>query len=293
MEMKVSDKIGAATPSGALAAQPTTEKVASGEGIYVYCIIESSQPRNFGKIGIGGRGDDVYTVHHGELAAVVSRSALMVYDPTRENVLTHEHVNEVVMGAAPTGAEPPDYSFTPVPMSFGTLFRTEGDIVEFLKDTYDELRDVLRKMKDKLEFGLKVNWDRESVLTEVERDYEEIRRLKAEIETNQQSSTYFARMQLGRLVEQALAEKSDAYVRDIYQELQEAAIASRSNKVIGDRMIMNAAFLVARDKSELFDKKVQVIGKRFEGKLKFNYTGPWPPYNFVTIRLQLERSAGV
>ena len=35
------------------------------------------------------------------------------------------------------------------------------------------------------------------------------------------------------------------------------------------------------------------IGRRFEGKLKFGYSGPWPPYNFVTIRLQLERSAGV
>jgi hypothetical protein len=267
----------------AVTAQPPSDKSASAEGIYVYCIIESAEPRSFGKIGIGGRSDEVFTVHHEDLAAVVSRSPLMVYDPTRENALTHEHVNEVVMI---------DNSFTPVPMSFGTLFKTEEDTREFLKDTYKELRDVLGKMKDKLEFGLKVNWDRESVLTEVERDYEEIRRLKAEIETNQQSSTYFARMQLGRLVEQALAEKSEAYVREIYESLQDSVIASRSNKVIGDRMIMNGAFLVARDKANLFDKKVQEIGKRFEGKLSFKYTGPWPPYNFVTIRLKLERGAG-
>lgn len=255
-----------------------------GEGIYVYCIIESAEPRAFGKIGIGGRGDEVFTVHHRELAAVVSRTPLMVYDPTRENALTHEHVNEVVMI---------DNAFTPVPMSFGTLFKTEDDIVEFLKDTYDALRDVLRKMKDKLEFGLKVNWDRDSVLADVERDYEEIRRLKAQIEGEQAQSTYFARMQLGRLVEQALAEKSETFVREIYDELRESAIASRSNKVIGDRMIMNAAFLVEREKADMFDKKVQEIGRRYEGKLKFTYTGPWPPYNFVTIRLQLERSAGV
>jgi gas vesicle protein len=265
----------------AVSTQPPSDKPATGEGIYVYCIIESAEPRSFGKIGIGGRADDVYTVHHEDLAAVVSRSPLMVYDPTRENALTHEHVNEVVMI---------DNNFTPVPMSFGTLFKTEDDTREFLKDTYKELRDVLRKMKDKLEFGLKINWDRESVLTEVERDYEEIRRLKAEIETNQQTSTYFARMQLGRLVEQALAEKSEAYVREIYEALQDSVIASRSNKVIGDRMIMNGAFLVARDQANQFDKKVQEIGKRFEGKLSFKYTGPWPPYNFVTIRLKLDTS---
>src|SRR2546425_7638515 len=263
---------------------PTPGETNGSSGVYVYCIIECGEPRTFGKIGIGSRGDDVFTVHYRDLAAVASRAALQVYDPTRENALTHEHVNEVVMI---------DNGFTPVPMSFGTLFKTEEDTIEFLKDTYDALRDVLQKMKDKLEFGLKVNWDRDSVLAEIEQENEELRRLKAEIESNQQTSTYFARMQLGRLVEQALFDKSDSYVREIYAELREAAIASRSNKVIGDKMIMNAAFLVERDKSAHFDQKVTEIGKRYEGKLTFRYTGPWPPYNFVTIRLQLERSAGV
>jgi len=261
-----------------------SEETKSSSGVYVYCIIECSEPRSFGKIGIGGRGDEVYTVIYRDLAAVVSQAALQVYDPTRENALTHEHVNEVVMI---------DNGFTPVPMSFGTLFKTEEDTIEFLKDTYDALRDVLQKMKDKLEVGLKVNWDRDSVLGEIENENEELRRLKAEIESNQQTSTYFARMQLGRLVEQALADKADAYVRDIYDQLRDAAIASRSNKVIGDKMIMNAAFLVARERSTFFDEKVREIGMQYEGKLTFKYTGPWPPYNFVTIRLQLERSAGV
>ena len=265
-----------------------TAAVAEGggaqEGVYVYCIIEATEPRTFGKIGIGGRSDEVFTVHYRDLAAVVSRAPLIVYDPTRENALTHEHIQEVVMN---------EHGFTPVPMSFGTLFKTDEDTVEFLKDTYDALRDVLVKMKDKLEFGLKVNWDRDQVLREIEQQNEEIRRLKAEIETNTQSSTYFARMQLGRLVEQALVDRSESIVREIYDHLRDAAIASRSNKVIGDKMIMNAAFLVARDQAEHFDAKVHDIGKKFEGTLSFRYTGPWPPYNFVTIRLQLERSASV
>jgi hypothetical protein len=67
------------------------------------------------------------------------------------------------------------------------------------------------------------------------------------------------------------------------------SVASRSNKPIGDRMIMNAAFLVARDAEEAFDARVKAIGSRYE-KLTFKYTGPWPPYNFVNIRLKLERA---
>src|SRR5437868_13057525 len=156
--------------------RPPTSDTQPDSGIYVYSIIECLEPRSFGKIGIGGRSDDVYTVHYKDLAAVVSRTPLVVYDPTRENVLAHEHVNEVII----------EEGFNPVPMSFGTLFKTEKDIVEFLEDTYDALRDVLVKMKDKLEFGLKVNWSREEVMAELETDNEDIRRLKEEISKSQQ-----------------------------------------------------------------------------------------------------------
>ena len=249
------------------------------EGRLVYCIIECDSPRSFGNLGIGGRGDEVYTIHYGGLAAVVSDTPVMVYDPTRENALTFEHVNETVMK-----------EFTVIPMSFGSVFRTEEDVVEFLKDTADALRDVLQKMKDKIEFGLKVNWTPETVLREVEEENEDIRRLKEEILSNRQTSTYFARMQLGRLVEQAMGEKSDSFVREIYDHLRDCAIASRHNKPIGDKMILNAAFLVERSKATAFDQKVQEIAQRYEGKLRFLYTGPWPPYNFVNIRLKLEQA---
>jgi len=252
------------------------------EGKYVYCIIEGDQPYSFGGLGIGGRNDEVYTIHHGALAAVVSDTPVVMYDPTRENALAHEHAIETVMK-----------EFTVIPMSFGTVFRTEDDVVEFLKDTSEALQDVLRKLKDKIEFGLKVIWDPETVLREVEQDSEDIRRLKEEILSNRLASTYFARMQLGRLVEQALAERSDAYVRDVYDRLRDCATASRHNKPIGDKMILNAAFLVERQKSGEFDLKVQEIAQRYDGKLRFQYTGPWPPYNFVNIRLKLERAGAM
>jgi hypothetical protein len=54
-------------------------------------------------------------------------------------------------------------------------------------------------------------------------------------------------------------------------------------------MIMNAAFLVSRDKETAFDARVKQIGGRMD-TLTFKYTGPWPPYNFVNIRLKLERA---
>ena len=179
--------------------------------------------------------------------------------------------------------------FTVLPMAFGALFRTEQDIIELMRGTYDALRDVFTKMEGKVEFGLKVNWDRERVIAEIEQENEELRNLKEQITSRTTGSTYFARMQLGRLVETALSEQADAYVREVYSVLRDTAVASRANKPIGDKMIMNAAFLVERDREAEFDQKVKEIAAKYEGKLTFKYSGPWPPYNFVHIRLKLER----
>jgi Gas vesicle synthesis protein GvpL/GvpF len=255
----------------------TTDDGASGEGKYVYCIVRSEAPLQFGPLGLGTDPAEVHTVNYRDLAAVVSNTPMVVQDPTRENVLAHQRVNETVMKL-----------HTVLPMSFGTVFKTGDDIVELLRSAYDAFTDVLSKMKDKFEFGLKVLWEREAIIREIEDEDEDIRRLKGEI-SSQKGSTYFARMQYGRLIDQALQARSERYVAEIFAGLRDVSVASRSNKPIGDRMIMNAAFLVARDMEAAFDQRVKDIGQRYD-KLTFKYTGPWPPYNFVNIRLKLERA---
>jgi hypothetical protein len=264
----------AARPAGRAA---PAVRSSESRGKYVYCIIRSPQPQRFGKVGMGTEPGDVRTVHYRDIAAVISDTPTDVLDATRENVLAHERVNETVMR-----------QFTVIPMSFGTVFKTPEDIVELLRAAYEAFSDVLHKMRDKLEFGLKVLWDRDVIIREIEQEDEDIRRLKKEIST-QKGSTYFARMQYGRLIDGALQSRSEQYVAEIFDKLRDVAVASRANKPIGDKMIMNAAFLVAREKEAAFDARVKAIGARY-ANLNFRYTGPWPPYNFVNIRLKLERA---
>jgi hypothetical protein len=250
---------------------------AASRGKYVYCVIEAADPLRFGSIGIGGEPSEVYTVHYKNLGAVVSDAPLEVLDSTRENVLAHERVNETVMR-----------EHTVIPMSFGTIFKTREDIVELLRSAAEAFGDVLNKMQNKLEFGLKVLWDRDQAIREVEADDEDISRLKKEI-SGQKGPTYFARMQYGRLVDAALQARSERYVAEVLDQLRDVSVASRINKPIGDKMIMNAAFLISRDQEQAFDARIKSIASRFD-KLTFKYTGPWPPYNFVNIRLKLERA---
>jgi hypothetical protein len=249
----------------------------ASRGKYVYCVIEASDPLRFGPIGIGGARPEVYTVHYRNLAAVVSDAPNEVLDSTRDHVLAHERVNETVMR-----------EHTVIPMSFGTIFKTRDDIVELLRSAAEAFGDVLDKMQNKLEFGLKVLWDRDLAIRDLESEDEDISRLKHEISA-QKGPTYFARMQYGRLVDAALQARSERYVATILDQLRGVSVASRINKPIGDKMIMNVAFLISRSQEAAFDASVKSIASRFD-KLTFKYTGPWPPYNFVNIRLKLERA---
>ena len=266
--------VAASQPAGPQAVPSPAD--GSARGKYVYCVIRSNKPLQFGLSTIAGEVGGVHTVNYKDLAAVVSDVPIGPLDSTRENVLAHEHVNETVMR-----------DHTVIPMSFGTIFKTREDALELLRSAHDAFDDVLSKMQNKLEFGLKVLWDRDAVIAEIEHEDEDIRRLRNEI-ASQKGSTYFARMQYGRLLEAALQSRSERYVSGILEELRSAAVAARINKPIGDKMILNGAFLVSRDSEAAFDRSIKEVAGQHE-KLTFKYTGPWPPYNFVNIRLKLER----
>src|SRR4029077_14898407 len=114
-------------------AAPAALPSAPGEGgRYVYGIVRSKGAMNFGSIGIGGAAEQVYTVNYVDIAAVVSKTTVAIFDPTRENALGHGHDIETVMN-----------NHTIIPMRFGTFFRTDDDIREVLKGISSSVKDVL------------------------------------------------------------------------------------------------------------------------------------------------------
>jgi hypothetical protein len=99
-------------------------------------------------------------------------------------------------------------------------------------------------------------------MAEIEQENDEIRRLKDEITRNAASSTYFARMQLGPARGVGAGGGQQPVRASVHDALRPVAVASRSNKVIGDRMILNAAFLVERSREREFDEKVKEVSRR-------------------------------
>jgi hypothetical protein len=52
-----------------------------------------------------------------------------------------------------------------------------------------------------------------------------------------------------------------------------------------DTAVLNAFFLVRRDAVDQFRDGVTKLAHRFEPRgFRFEFTGPWPPYHFVSSR---------
>jgi len=247
------------------------------EGKYAYCIIDVKQEKKFGPIGMGNRSDEVYTVHYRDMAMVVSNTPVTVYTPIKENALVHEKVIAEVMKA-----------HTVVPMSFGIIFKSDKQIGLLLKQNYSEIKKMLRKLKNRVELGLKVFLKKECFADEIEQDNPEITKLKKEIASLPAAQIFHKKIQLGTLVQAVVEAKRLQYSGEIYDQLKAYVVDARLNDTVGERMVLNSAFLVDRDREQEFDEKVNGVYLKYCDRMEFKYSGPWPPYNFVNIKMKLE-----
>lgn len=246
------------------------------EGKYIYCIIKADKPKTFGAPGIGGRGDELYPVCFNGLAAVVSNSPIIKYSISRENTITHEKAIEEVMK-----------EHTLLPVRFGTIAEDEEKVKRILEKKYDKFKDLLDEIKGKKELGLKAIFKKDVIYKDILEKYEDIRKLKEKAAKLPPEKTYYQRMQIGKAVEVALAKEKETFEKTILGVLSPLAVDVKTNNTYGERMIINAAFLVNEDKEAEFDQRVGELDAKYGNKVKFKYVGTLPPFNFVNLLIEI------
>lgn len=255
------------------------------EGKYIYCIIETKNERNFGPIGIGGRGDEVSTIGYGDISAVISNSPMTQYVVSRENLLAHEKVIEEVMK-----------EFTVLPVRFCTIASNADEIRNLLDRRHREFRNLLKNMNHKIELGIRGLWKNMGIIfKEITKENKEIKKLKEKIqnETGRKkisSAEMFlqAKMEIGKLVENVLKRKKEEEAGEIVGAFRKTAFDHKLNNTIGDEMLINAAFLVDRGREKEFDNIMDDLSEAYKERIKFMYVGPLPPFNFVNITIYPE-----
>ena len=248
-------------------------KPTDSAGQYLYCLLRSPTPREFLTKGMGERGDRVHTVHFREMAAVVSDSPLAEYESNRRHMLAHTAVLEEVMK-----------SFSILPVRFNTVGPDEAAVCErLLRRRYGELLGLLDEMDGRVEMGLKALWYEGVAIQEIVEQNPDVRRLRDALQGQPPEKTHFDRVRLGEMVEAALYRKRNEEAEAILARLRPIVYRTQTNRQITDRMIVNAAFLVAREREADLDRAVQELDREMGKRVLFKYVGPAPPYNFVNL----------
>jgi len=241
---------------------------------YVYGFFRGTTPQAFTNRGMGDRGDPVITLHYRELGAIVSTSPVMEYDSSRRNMLTHTRVQEEAMER---------YSILPV--RFSTVAPDVEKVHRLLEDRYDEFQLLLDEMTGKVEMGLKALWYEGIVFEEILTEHSGIRRLRDSLQGRSAEETHYERIHLGERVEKALRQKRQDEEGAILEALQPFVCGVQCNPIIGDRMIVNAAFLIEEDEQSALEAGVHVLDEKMGQRILFRLVGPVPPYNFVNVTI--------
>jgi len=243
------------------------------EGKYIYCIIGTRQDRNFGPLGIGGRGDEVLTIGYDDLSMVVSSHPVAEVAGTRENMVDHEKVIEGVMK-----------EFDSVlPVRFGTIASNADEIRSLLDRRWREFKNALRDMDHKVELGVKAMWkDMDTIFDGIVEENKAIRNLRQYL-IEKGAHNIQVKAQLGQLVKKELDKRKERQAQEIADRLRRTSFGYKLNKAIGDEMFMNAAFLVDRGREKEFDNIMDDLGSKYKDTVEFMYAGPLPVFNFVNI----------
>jgi hypothetical protein len=260
----------------------------SGSGWYVYGVVpaaQASQDWFADARGVHGPGA-VVLVDDGELSAIASNVPLAefgeaaldanIHDEAwlEEKVRAHDAVLEAALNRAPL-----------VPFRFGTIYRSDEHVRAMLRE-HSYLTGTLERLRGTVELGVKAFLDRE----EFER-----RHGGEPGEASEGGRAYLLRKQQDRKLAEAQSSFAAACAQESHEQLCGAAEDGRANPLHpleasgwAGEMLLNGAYLVRQEREEAFRGTLAGLQSRFgDDAVRYELTGPWPPYNFVDAEPEL------
>ncbi len=242
--------------------------------VYLYGLLEDAakaETLNLGE-GIGGAG--VRLLPAGALTGLVSDVPSGPVAQTRRNMVAHTAVLEKAITQTDV-----------LPVRFGTVVPSATALVTCILSNAGGFRSALRDINGRVELGVKASWRDGVVFAEIVAADAELCRLRDRLRTRPSSETYYERVELGRRVEAALAQRRTVETAAIVAELAPLAEREAELRTLDEDMVLNRAFLVRRENETAFDQRIQAVAERCADRMSFRYVGPVPPYNFVRLQV--------
>jgi len=195
-------------------------------------------------------------------------------------VRQHERVIEEIMKDAPV-----------MPFKFGTIFESEENVEKLLKKHDAEYKKIIADLEGKEEWGLKIYCDPGRFKSLIAEDNEPIKKIDEEIASSGKGKAYILKKKREALIDETANKKMSEYTKDSFERLAKASVRTRINKLLpkevtqkNEDMVFNGAFLINKNRIGECSGILDHLKAKYSGRgLIFDWTGPWPPYNFCDI----------
>lgn len=169
---------------------------------------------------------------------------------------------------------------TVLPVKLFTLFASDERALEHVRQGRRRLERVLARVAGRQEWGLRVAFDDAEATKDV-------RRAERENGHRPTSGTVYL---LGKRTDrdarvravQAARAEADALFRRLARHADDTRRRTPVQPGGRVRMLLDCAFLVARERLPAFRAEARASARRLSGRgYRVTLTGPWPPYNFA------------
>lgn len=176
-----------------------------------------------------------------------------------------------------------------IPLPMFSLFGSPAALTHSLAQRRGELEQVFQRVAGADEFGVRIHRRDDLMLKSIETLDPDMARLRAEANAASPGQRYLIERKFaeqGKLAVRAASQRLARVVFDALRALSRDAIARPlvpdPGRAAEATLVLNGAFLVDRRRIDEFRASVAASAAQYDARgLTFDFTGPWPPYNFV------------
>jgi len=264
-------------------------KAAQKKLIYLYCVTKIKPTH----ISPKRAGIKVYSIYSQGIYAFVSKVSPDEFseDNLKKKLTDMGWVEKKVRQHEKVIKEIMQYT-TVLPFKFGTVFRAGENVQGLLEKHATEFKKIISELEGKEEWGLKIYCDLEKFKDILQRGDEKIKEIEQEIASVSKGKAYFLKKKKDELINNISDERISEYTLDSFDGLERLSAAFKINKLFPyevtqkkEKMVLNAAFLISKERMKDFNSTSVYLKAKYKPKgLEFDWTGPWPPYNFTAIK---------
>lgn len=237
---------------------------------YVYGVVpDSADPP--ASPGIGGAPLELIASEG--VAAIVSELSDGELRMGRAEMQAHSQVLEQALARG-----------TVLPMRFGVVMAGDVAVRSHLLDAHrDELSSQLQELAGKVELTVRATYEEDTLMREVVREDQDVRRLRDSLRGTPEDATYYGRIELGERVAQAVERKRERDQDEILEALAPLALDVRLGQPAHERIALSASFLIEEQRMQEFDAAVESVAAAQANRMRLKYIGPLPPHSFVEL----------